>query len=207
MSERLFALPALPHQRTASSDPVALLTAYDDEADALADRLHDGALQALVVARYATDAAIRGGDPALARDAVQEALVALRRTVWLLRPRGHDDLLAALSELSGRSAAAGGPALNLDVDAFVAAALSAPARAAAYRFVQALMADEATDVRLHRDGDLAALTVDGGVLAEPAGWAARAAVLGGRLDTSSGSARLLLPLTLSVIDSDPEGDR
>lgn len=201
MTERLFAVPSQP--RCVATAPADLLTAYDAEADALADRLHDGALQALVVARYATDAAVRGGDPALARDAVQEALVALRRMVWLLRPRGEDDLPAALAELSGRAAAAGAPALELDVDAATAARLSPAARAAAYRFVQAAVADGGFEVRLCREGAQAALTVTDGVLAEAAGWAARAEVLGGRLDSPRDPARLLLPL----MDDDPEGDR
>ena len=75
-----------------------LLAAAERDLDCLADRLHDGALQALVVARYACDAVARGADPALARDAVQDALVTLRREVWLLRPRGDDGLMTALLE-------------------------------------------------------------------------------------------------------------
>ena len=205
MSERLFALPALPHQRTTSSEPVALLTAYDDEADALADRLHDGALQALVVARYATDAAIRGGDPALARDAVQEALVSLRRTVWLLRPRGAEDLVEALSELSKRLVAAGAPPLALDLDPGVAQALAPGAAGVAYRFVQSATADTGGAVHLGRDGSYAVLTVADAVLDAPDAWAARAAAVGGRLDGTGAPARLLLPLT--PLRSDPEGDR
>lgn len=184
-----------------------LLTAADAEADALADRLHDGALQALVVARYATDAVVRGGDPALARDAVQEALLALRRTVWLLRPRGQDDLPGALGELSSRCTAAGGRALALDLDPVVAGQLSPVARSLAYRFVQAAVADGADGVRLVREGAVAALTVTGAVMSGPAGWTARAAALAGRLDSTGDAARLLLPLTAPQPDSDPEGDR
>src|SRR4051812_25119820 len=45
-----------------------LLAAADAEADEAAGRLHDGAVQALVAARYAADAAVRGGDVAAARD-------------------------------------------------------------------------------------------------------------------------------------------
>jgi hypothetical protein len=126
-------------QRRAVADAAALLAAADAEADAVADRLHDGALQALVVARYAADAAVRGGDPALARDAVQEALVALRRAVWDLRPRGGGDLASALGELAQRRAAAGAGALELHLDAAACARLSGAARAAAYRFVQAAL--------------------------------------------------------------------
>ncbi len=81
-----------------------MLALAEADADAAADGLHDGALQALVVARYAADAAVRGGDPAAARDAVQEALVALRRAVWLLRPRGAQGLLEALRQLAAHVA-------------------------------------------------------------------------------------------------------
>ena len=205
MVDGLLAVPLPPQQRQpadAAPGVAALLAATDAEADALADRLHDGALQALVVARYATDAAVRGGDPALARDAVQEALVSLRRTVWLLRPRGGDDLPAALSELSKRSVAAGSPALDLPVDEAVAAALSPACRTAAYRFVQAATADGCGEVRLVRDGAYAALSVVGADLPEPEGWAVRAAALGGHLDRSGDTARLLLPL-----NDDREDDR
>lgn len=205
MADGLLSLPVPPQQRRpsdAASDVADLLAAADAEADSLADRLHDGALQALVVARYATDAAVRGGDPALARDAVQEALVSLRRTVWLLRPRGGDDLPAALTELSKRAVAAGSPALDLAVDEAVAAALPAACRTAAYRYVQAAALDGCGEVRLVREGAYAALSVAGADLPEPAGWAVRAAALGGHLDRSGPTPRLLLPLL-----DDREDDR
>lgn len=198
MSEQLRPVTAVPVQERrmplpdSADDGPALLAAADRDADALADAVHDGALQALVVARYAADAAVRGGDPALARDAVQDALVALRRTVWLLRPRGSDDLPAALADLSTRLDAP----LVLDVDARVAGALTPAARAAAYRFVQAAGAGA---VSLVREGGQAVLTVDGEV-ADPTGWSARARAVGGRFEAP---ARLRLPMP----DSDPEGDR
>jgi signal transduction histidine kinase len=213
LSDGLLAVPVPPQLRRGSAEPTDparlgsdLLAAADTEADALADRLHDGALQALVVARYASDAAVRGGDPALARDAVQEALVALRHTVWLLRPRGGDDLPAALAELSKRRVSAGVPALDLDLDPTVAERLAPAARLAAYRFVQATTAETAAaagSVRLRQEGAYADLSVAGAVLADPSGWAARAAALGGRLDPPGDSARLLLPF----LDHDDEGDR
>lgn len=183
-------------------DAVTLLQAADAEADALADELHDGALQALVAARYAADAAVRGGDPVVARDAVQEALVALRRVVWLLRPRGADDLPGALAELAAQRVAAGAEPLELDLDAEVAAALPPLARAAAYRFVQAVVSGSA--VRLTRTGSDALLSVDGPLL-DPTAWAARAAALGGRLADVDAlrSSCLILPLP----DTDPEGER
>jgi hypothetical protein len=183
-------------------DPAALLAAADADADALADALHDGPLQALVAARYAVDAAVRGGDPVIARDAVQEALVALRRAVWLMRPRGEDGLPGALAELAAQRAAAGAAPLELDLDADVAAALPAPARVAAYRFVQAVASG--CTVRLTRSGSDALLSVDGPLL-DPVGWSARAAALGGRLAGADAprSSCLVLPLP----DTDPEGER
>ena len=179
-------------------DAAALLTAADADADALADRLHDGVLQALVVARYAADAAVRGGDPAVARDAVQDALVALRRAVWLLRPRGAEGLAAALGELSAQRVAAGEPALEVRADDG-ADALSPAACAAAYRFVQAV---GAASVDVAVDGGSAVVSVPGAV-ADPAGWAARARALGGRLEVDGATTRLVLP----VPDSSSEGDR
>ena len=205
MADGVLSRPVPPQQRQPAddvADPAALLALADADADALADRLHDGALQALVVARYATDAAVRGGDPALARDAVQEALVALRRTVWHLRPRGGDDLLAALLELSKRALTSGAAPLELAVDEDVAAALTPACRTAAYRFVQSAAADGCGEVRLVREGAYAALSVAGADLPDPAGWAARAAALGGRLDRSGDPVRLLLPLL-----DDREDDR
>ena len=181
-------------------DAVALLAGGDHDLDLLADALHDDALQALVVARYAADAAVRGGDPLMARDAVQEALVALRRAVWLLRPRGSDGLPAALVELADRLP------LQLDVDVEVAAELAPAARRVAYRFVQAATSTgahgTAAAVALARDGASAVLTVHGELTDAP-GWSARARAVGGRLDAPGGPARLLLPLT----DLRPEGDR
>ena len=216
MSDRLLSVPVPPQQRRPSYDDagapdvaLALLAAADADADAFADRLHDGALQALVVARYATDAAVRGGDPALARDAVQEALVALRRAVWMLRPRGAEDLPDALGELAKRRVAAGLPPLELDLDPGAAARLAPAARASAYRFVQAVTADStgevAAAVRLVAEDSYALLTVTGAGVDDPAAWAARAAALDGRLDRAEDPACLRLPLTPTR--SDHEGDR
>ena len=111
------ALTGMPGQRSAgplhrddrrTDLPSAVLALAEAEAAATADALHDGALQALVVARYAADAAVRGGDPAAARDAVQQALVALRRAVWQLRPRGDQGLVTALEQLAVQILDAGG---------------------------------------------------------------------------------------------------
>lgn len=169
----------------------ALLDVLEHEAAALADRMHDGVLQQLVVARYAADAAVRGGDPALARDRVQEALISLRRLVWQLRPRGEEGLVAALFDLSGQLVSAGEPPLRLDLDAATAAALPPAAVATAYRLVQAT---GPRSVRLARTGDRAVLDVDGPLL-DPRGWPARARALGGELLTTSERTGLLLPLT------------
>ena len=180
-------------------DAAALLAAADAHADALADRLHDGALQALVVARYAADAAVRGADAALTRDAVQDALVALRRAVWLIRPRGEDGLVTALAQLCAQRVAGGAPPLALVVDEAAADALPPTARAVAYRFVQASSGDA---VEIAHDGTDVVVSVPG-VVADRAGWAARARALGGRLEADGATTRLVLP----VPDSSSEGDR
>ena len=197
--------PALP------VDGAALLAAGDADADALADRLHDGALQSLVVARYAADLAVRGGDPALVRDAVQEALVALRREVWQLRPRPEDDLDQALRALSAQRVAAGGAPLDLGLDAALSAGGLAPAAVAlAYRVVQsAALEPGPVRVGLTCSGGAAVLSVTGGPL-DPAVWDARAHAVGGRFETVPAgrppgrTARLLLPVSA---DPDPEGAR
>ncbi len=204
MTDSTVAVVVPAQQRRTVTDVAGLLSAADAEADAFADRLHDGALQALVVARYAADAAVRGGDPALARDAVQEALVALRRAVWDLRPRGGDDLPTALGELSQRRAAAGAGALDLQLDAAVCDRIPAAARGAAYRFVQAALADGPAVVAVTAEAGCA-VVVAGGTPEDLAGWTARATALGGALHTDGPQARLLLPLDETPLD-DPSED-
>ena len=181
-----------------------VLAAAEADADEAADRLHDGAVQALVVARYAADAAARGGDAAAARDAVQDALVALRRTLWHLRPRGTADggLPAALALLSGRLTEAGGEPLGYVVDEPVAASLSPAAAALAYRIVQgAALPDGAGAVRVtvRRDGADAVVDVDGGAEIEDLPrWATKARAVGGSLTTADGRLRLSVPLSLGT---------
>lgn len=196
--------PGALHRSRAADDGAALLAAADADADALADRLHDGVLQALVVARYAADLAVRGGDPARARDAVQDALVALRREVWQLRPRPEDDLAAALRALSAQRVAAGGSPLDLGP---VAAARLGPAGTAlAYRLVQAACLEPGpVRVALTCSGGTAVLSVTGGSLTAAA-WDLRARALGGSFEAGAAgrTARLLLPVTA---DPDPEGAR
>ncbi len=178
------------------SMPGDLLEFADADLDALADRLHDGPLQALVAARYACDASVRGAaDPAQARAAVQDALVALRREMWLLRPRGADGLSDALVALSGQRVSAGLPGLSVRLDTGVPAALSPAASAAVYRLVQAVSRNVSTvlPVRLARCCAGAALDV-GGPLDTVDGWSTRARALGGELVADSACTRLLLPL-------------
>jgi len=178
------------------SMPGDLLEFADADLDALADRLHDGPLQALVAARYACDASVRGAaDPALARAAVQEALVALRREMWLLRPRGAGGLSDALAALSEQRVSAGLPGLSVRLDTGVPAALSPAASAAVYRLVQAVSRNVSTvlPVRLARSCAGAALDV-GGPLDTVDGWSVRARALGGELAADSACTRLLLPL-------------
>ena len=212
------AAPA-PHRATRDVpwvDGRALLAAADADADALADRLHDGALQALVVARYASDLAVRGGgDAVLVRNAVQDALVALRREVWQLRPRPEADLGTALRVLSSQRAAAGGAPLDLGTDVALPAGRLAPAAVAlACRLVQAACLDAGpVRVRLTCSGGIAVLSVTGGLL-DPAVWTARARALGGGFEAAppgrptgrpaGRTSRLLLPVSA---DPDPEAAR
>jgi hypothetical protein len=194
----------LPGATRAGELPAALLRLADADADALGDRLHDGVLQALVVARYATDAVARGADPVVARDAVQDALVALRRTVWQLRPRAASGLSAALEQLSLQQVATGSPALETEVDEALDAALDATVREAAYRLVQAVCrdADQPVGVRLSARAGRAVLDVSG-TLPDPAGWSLRARALGGQLVVGSRRCRLVLPLPEPLRSREP----
>ena len=195
------ALAAVPDQRRpdarAADLASAVLTLAEAEADAAADTLHDGALQALVVARYAADAAVRGGDASVARDAVQDALVALRRAVWLLRPRGEQGLLEALEQLARHVVDTGGAAVVLDVDDAAAAVLDtelAPAAAtAAYRLVQRTAGESPLTVRVRRTSTGLGIALDV-PLTDPAGEALRARAVGGALLTAPDGAALHLPL-------------
>ena len=177
-----------------------VLAMAEASADAAADALHDGALQALVVARYAADAAVRGGDVALARDAVQEALVALRHAVWQLRPRGARGLAEALDQLSAHVAATGGATLDVDVDAAAAAALDAVAPAVAtvaYRFVQSVAGGAPVTVRVRRTATGLRLALDTPV-ADRTAHALRARAVGATLLATRDCASLHLPLTDSA---------
>lgn len=197
------ALPGqLPVLRSAAAvfglalTPVGLDAELEDDRDALADALHDGPVQSLVVARYASDAAVRGGDVAAARDAVQAALVEVRRFLWNLRPRGGSGLMEAFDQLSTHVVEAGGPALGLVGDVEAAGALRGAASVLAYRLVQAVATPEAPPVRIALRTDGARLVVDiegGATLPSPGGWLRRAQGLGGDLTASAGRVRLVLP--------------
>lgn len=169
-----------------------LVDAAEEEREVLADALHDGPVQALVVARLAADAAVRGGDVVAARDAVQEALVELRRALWQIRPRGSAGLVDALGQLSARRVEAGLPPLSLtgDVD------LAGTAGGLAYRVVQVA---GSSDVDLAGDGAFVNVDLDG-TLPTPELWAARARALGGDLFASAGRIRLVLPLSVARTD-------
>lgn len=178
-----------------------LVRGADEDADEAAARLHDGSVQALVAARYAADAVVRGADPLLARAAVQEALVELRRSLWHLRPRGrHEGLVQALRLLAGRLHEAGGQPLRCTFDEPLAARIAPAAVSTAYRLVQTVAlagGHGPLRVSLHRDGASAVLDLDGGV-APPglARWSARVAALGGSLICSGGRTRLVLPVAV-----------
>lgn len=183
--------------------PLALLTAADDDADDTADALHDGPVQELVFARLAADAAVRGGDVVVVREAVQGALQSLRRALWFLRPRAADgELAGALAELSSRLVEAGRPPLELDLDDDACDGLSGPAAALAYRLVQALAAPadgHPTTVTATRDGACAVLRVgSAGPVPHPDRWAARARAVGGSTSCPDGAVVLQLPLSLPL---------
>jgi hypothetical protein len=196
------AVPAqLPVLRTAAAVlglALAPAVVEDLEADreALADALHDGPVQSLVVARYAADAAARGGDAGLARDALQSALVELRRFLWHVRPRGSSGFVEALDQLSAQLTEAGGPAVGLVGDVEAAAALRGAAGVTAYRLVQAVARPDAPAVRvaLRREAGQLVVDVEGGApLTSPEALARRAQAHGGDLQTSTGRTRLVLP--------------
>lgn len=170
--------------------------AVEEERSDLADALHDGPVQSLVVARYAADAAARAGDASVARDAVQAALVELRRFIWQLRPRGSGGFAEAVDQLSGQLTEAGGPSLGLVGDARAVAALRGASAVTAYRVVQAIAqpGSEAVRVTVRLDGGRLQLDVDGGApLPMPDRWSRRVQAHGGQLTTTTGRVRLVLP--------------
>ncbi|HWH29274.1 MAG TPA: hypothetical protein VNU26_09990 [Mycobacteriales bacterium] len=184
----------------------SLLDAADADADDTADALHDGPVQELVYARFAADAAVRGGDAAAARDAVQMALQSLRRSLWLIRPRGSGDggLGPALEQLAERLHEAGAPGLSLSLDGEASDALGPRASSVAYRLVQAVAreATATTAVELRRDVDGVHLRV-AGRLPAPDRWTARAGAVGASLHVDpAGSVVLSVPASPGTISHD-----
>lgn len=179
-----------------------LLDAAEQDRHDLADSLHDGPVQDLVVARYALDAALQGGDVTVARDAVQSSLVQVRRSLWHLRPRGADGLVAALHALSAQLDEAGGRPLVLRGDLEAAGELPRTLAAVAYRLTQAVSRGAVVLVTLRREAAVLVIDLSGGTpLAHPERWAARARALGGDLSASAGRLRLALPLRLPNTDA------
>jgi signal transduction histidine kinase len=184
-----------------------LLDAAELDLDELADTLHDGPVQSLVVARYAADAAVRGGDPVVARDAVQQALVEVRRTLWHLRPRGATGLLEALQNLSTQLVDAGGPPLELAGDLLAAAALKGAAATVAFRLVQAVARPDGSPVRVvvrHAEDQLVLELTGAAALSTPERWVHRVRALSGDLSAPTGRLRLCLPLTPSNAEARTE---
>ena len=188
--------------RGTTADAVAdLVAAADAEAEAAADLLHDGPVQALVVAHYAAEAAARGGDSGAAREAVQAALVELRQSLWHLRLRGLADggLPTALNLLSARLEEAGRPPLGFVLDELVAAALPTAVASTAYRLVQAVaLSADADSVRiaLRREGSTVVLDLEGGApLPDLDRWVNKAKALGGSLTSTEARTRFAVPLT------------
>lgn len=180
-----------------------LFEAAEADRDELADSLHDGPVQSLVVARYAADAAVRGGDATIARDAVQQALVEVRRTLWSLRPRGSTGLVAALEQLVVQLAEAGAAPLGL----LGGTDVTGPHAVLAFRLVQAVTGPSPVRVALRVDGPTVVIDIDGGApLPSPERWVRRARSLGGDLAASAGRLRLALPATCSSQDPAPSGN-
>jgi hypothetical protein len=184
---------ALAGERHLEAD--AFLAAEQDRAE-LADLLHDGPVQQLVFARYAADAAVRGADPRGARDAVQGALVDLRRYLWHLRPRGAD-LPVALEQLSSRLAESGQRLLVLCAHPG-SDGLQPAGAALAYRLIQSVvLSGDSTQaplgVVLRRHDDGIVIVIDGTVPRLDR-WRRRATALGGSLCPTPEGLRLALPL-------------
>lgn len=174
--------------------PAELLDGAEQDRDAIADALHDGPVQTLVVARYAADAAVRGGDAVLARDAVQDALVEVRKSLWHLRPRGAAGLAEALAQLQGQVA------LQVSGDLGAADLLTGARAVLAYRLIQAVVLAGGGPVAVRSHGDRLVVEVTGSLLSTER-WARRAVALGGDLTSSTGLLRLVLPIRLSNTDA------
>lgn len=180
---------------------LAVLQTDDDDAEQIANALHDGPVQDLVAARYATDVALRGGELMPARDAVQIALVALRQTLWFLRPRGAAGLAPALAALSRHLEETGRPGLELRLDETACAALAPAVASAGYRLVQAVVPPAGAApavVAVGWDGARVVLEIDGGTrLPAAERWSARARTVAADLHLSAPPGTALV-LTVPV---------
>ncbi len=191
---------ALVLVRTPEQDPRAaalLLLAEAADRDAVADDLHDGPVQALVVARYAADAAVRGSDPTQAREAIQAALVGLRQALWYLRPRGGVDLPAALEQLDERLREGERLPIQLRLDQAAAAQLSGAAASTAYRFVQAAALGERGNplvISLQLWRGRVVLAVAGAVPSSLGRWELRFRALGATVAATTDGVRIDFPL-------------
>ena len=178
----------------------ALLQADEADHDELAAELHDDAVQQLVAARYLCDAAVGGADVVPARDAVQEALRTLRRTLWRLRSRGREPgrFTSTLDALSRHLEEAGHAALLVTVDPVVADGLSGHGGVLAYRLIQSVATvPDAEAVQVTVSGEhpgMRSIEVCAGRrLLDLQRWHLRAEALGGELIVMPTGVRLLLP--------------
>ncbi|MCU1586533.1 MAG: sensor histidine kinase [Frankiales bacterium] len=171
-------------------DARALVHDRERELDELADALHDGVMQSLMVARLAADAALRGADLEPAREAVQDAVQDLRQLVWSLRPRGGDGLVAALEQLVAQRGAALEARAGIDVEPAVATL--------AYRVVQA---SPPGLVRVGLQAEGICVEIYSG-LPFAARWARRAEALGCRLTATADHCTLLLPRAAGSFSTD-----
>ncbi|HVE99399.1 MAG TPA: histidine kinase [Mycobacteriales bacterium] len=128
--------------RPAWEESVLLVEA---EADRLADDMHNGLMQSLVVARHAigrqaADARRTSNDLPNADDAVRDCLAQTRRAVWHLRPRATQpgSLPGALADLAARVAADDSVILEHDTSA-LRRGLSPARSTIAYRLAQAVV--------------------------------------------------------------------
>jgi signal transduction histidine kinase len=173
--------------RAAASAP-ALVEGRERDLDELADTLHDGPMQSLMVARYAVDAAARGGDLGTVRGSLQDAVVELRRLIWNLRPRGESDLVAALGQLSATRVKDGLSPIEVEVPSH-GLEIDPAAAVLAYRLVQAAAPNR---VRLTLQPDGVGVEINSG-LPSSQRWLRRAEALGCRLTADAEHCRLLLP--------------
>ncbi|MDQ6649711.1 MAG: histidine kinase, partial [Actinomycetota bacterium] len=183
-----------------ATDTTALLLQLERELDRVAEEIHEGPAQALAAARFAADAAaLRGADVTAVREAVQDALAAVRRAVWELRtPAVSSGLGEALAGLSERMD--DGPGLTLQGRPADLASLSlvpSVVATSAYRLVQAALRAATSPVRIGVAAGVGVveLTVRGhGLTAtDRAEWALRLSAVGAHLVAEPSALRLLLP--------------